>query len=125
MFMYEVFMADLCKGECIHATSVERARKNLPSEELCLRLVNFFKIFGDQTRIKILSALSCGEMCVCDIASLLEMNQSAVSHQLRMLKQEYLVKFRKEGKTVYYSLEDEHIRQIFEIGTEHVKERKI
>ncbi|HOE56875.1 MAG TPA: metalloregulator ArsR/SmtB family transcription factor, partial [Bacillota bacterium] len=81
-----------------------------------------FKVFGDTTRIKILCALFESEMCVCDIAALLNMNQSAISHQLRVLKQARLVKYRKEGKVVYYSLDDEHVKQVFEVGLMHVNE---
>ena len=83
----------------------------------------FFKIFGDSTRIKILWALDRAEMCVCDLAVLLNMTKSAVSHQLKTLRQEKLVKYRKEGKIVYYSLEDDHVKVILEVGLEHIAER--
>lgn len=81
-----------------------------------------FKVFGDPTRIRILYALSAGELCVCDIASVLNMTQSAISHQLRVLKQIKLVKFRRDGKTVYYSLADTHVETILSQGLEHVQE---
>lgn len=85
-------------------------------------LADFFKVFGDSSRIRILYALSKHEMCVCDIASLLGMSQSAVSHQLRVLKQTRLVKYRREGKVVFYSLNDHHILSILEMGMEHINE---
>ena len=85
---------------------------------------DFFKILGDSTRIKILSALFQSEMCVCDIAALLGMTQSAISHQLRVLKQGRLVKHRKDGKVVYYSLDDDHIKHIIDQGLTHISEKK-
>jgi len=81
-------------------------------------------VFGDTTRIKILYALFASEMCVCDIAALINMTQSAISHQLRILKQARLVKYRKDGKIVYYSLDDEHVKQIFDQGLHHITEKK-
>jgi ArsR family transcriptional regulator len=94
----------------------------MPQEELLYDLAELFKVFGDSTRTKILWALDEEEMCVCDIAYLLNMTQSAISHQLRVLKQAKLVKNRREGKIVFYSLDDEHIRQILEIGLIHIME---
>ena len=91
-------------------------------ENILYNLGDFFKLLGDGTRIKILNALFYSEMCVCDIAALLGMTQSAISHQLRVLKQGRLVKHRKEGKSVYYSLDDEHIKHIIEQGLTHIKE---
>ena len=85
-------------------------------------LAELFKVFGDTTRVKIISALFEAEMCVCDIAELLSMTQSAISHQLRVLRQARLVKHRKEGKVVFYSLDDEHIKTIFNQGLEHILE---
>ena len=84
--------------------------------------VELFKVFGDTTRVKIISGLFEAEMCVCDIAELLHMTQSAISHQLRVLRQARLVKHRKEGKVVFYSLDDEHIKNIFNQGLEHILE---
>ena len=95
----------------------------MPEEKKLYDLADLFKVFGDSTRIKILYALFESEMCVCDISNLLDMTQSAISHQLRVLKQARLVKFRKEGKVVYYSLDDEHIKNIFEQGFEHISHR--
>ena len=96
----------------------------MPEEELLYDLGDFFKILGDSTRIKILSALFQSEMCVCDIAALLGMTQSAISHLLRVLKQGRLVKHRKEGKVVYYSLDDDHIKHIVDQGLTHISEKR-
>jgi ArsR family transcriptional regulator len=87
-----------------------------------MALAEFFKVFGDSTRLKILYALSMSEMCVCDLAALLSMSQSAISHQLKVLRQTRLIKYRKDGKVVYYSLDDDHIRRVFEQGLAHVNE---
>ena len=94
----------------------------MPDEEILYDLSEEFNIFGDSTRINILYALFESEMCVCDIAQLLNMTQSAISHQLRSLKQSKLVKYRREGKTVFYSLADAHVRTIINQGLEHVEE---
>lgn len=114
---------DSCNCTIIHEDVVNRVKECIPQEETLYDLAELFKVFGDTTRIKILCALFQAEMCVCDIAALLGMTQSAVSHQLRVLKQTRLVKFRKEGKVVYYSLEDEHIKHIFDQGLVHINER--
>jgi DNA-binding transcriptional ArsR family regulator len=102
--------------------AVDQVRALLPPDEELYDLAELFKIFGDSTRIKILYALLEGELCVCDIAKLMEVTQSAVSHQLRVLKSSKLVKFRREGKTVYYSLADEHVVRILSQGMEHIEE---
>ena len=101
---------------------IKRISDSMPEETDLYDLSELFKVFGDSTRIRILFVLFESEMCVCDIASLLNMTQSAISHQLRVLKQSRLVKFRKEGKTVYYSLADSHVRSIIDQGYEHIKE---
>lgn len=106
----------------IHDEVVKEAKSAMPKEEMLYDLAELFKVFGDTTRVKILYALFANEMCVCDIADLLGMTHSAISHQLRVLKQARLVKFRKEGKTVYYSLDDSHISQIFDCGLNHIQE---
>jgi len=111
-----------CSCSVIHEEIVSKARENMPEEGTLYDLAELFKVFGDTTRIKILCVLFDSEMCVCDIAALLGMNQSAISHQLRVLKQARLVKYRKEGKSVYYSLDDEHVKQIFDQGLVHVNE---
>lgn len=115
---------DVSKCECIdiHTNIVDKTKEEMPAEEMLYDLAELFKVFGDTTRIKILYALFSNEMCVCDIASLLNMTHSAISHQLRVLKQARLVKFRKEGKVVYYSLDDNHISQIFDCGLHHIEE---
>lgn len=114
---------DRCDCNIIHEDVVNKVRENMPQEEYLYDLAELFKVFGDTTRIKILYALFASEMCVCDIASLTNMTQSAISHQLRVLKQARLVKYRKEGKIVYYSLDDEHIKQIFDQGLMHITEK--
>ena len=111
-----------CEFMHVHEQIVDRVEKVMPYEQQLLDLSEFFKVFGDSTRIKILYVLSQSEMCVCDIATLLQMGQSAISHQLRVLKQMRLVSFRREGKTVFYSLADSHIQTILDQGMEHINE---
>ena len=111
-----------CQEETVHEDAVESVRTQLPPDELLYDLAELFKIFGDSTRIKILYALLERELCVCDIAKLMDVTQSAVSHQLRVLKSSKLVKFRRDGKTVYYSLADEHVIRILSQGMEHIEE---
>ena len=113
----------ICDCEVIHADIVNKVKTRMPQDEDIYDLSDFFKVLGDSTRMKIIWALDESEMCVCDIAVLLNMTKSAISHQLRSLRNANLVKFRKEGKTVYYSLKDEHVRDIYEIGMEHIKEK--
>ena len=114
---------DRCDCNVIHEDVVNKVREDMPVEENLYDLAELFKVFGDTTRIKILYALFASEMCVCDIAFLLNMTQSAISHQLRVLKQARLIKYRKDGKVVYYSLDDEHIKQIFDQGLIHISEK--
>ena len=111
-----------CELICVHQDIVERVNQGMPDEEILYDLAELFKIFGDSTRIKILYVLFEAEMCVCDIAHLLGMTQSAISHQLRALKQSKLVKYRREGKIVFYSLADGHVRTILDQGIEHITE---
>ncbi len=111
-----------CSEEHHHKEFVKNMAIQMPDEEALCDLAEFFKIFADSTRIKILYVLLEGEMCVCDIWQTLGLTQSAVSHQLRILKQMRLVKYRKEGKTVYYSLSDRHIQSILSQGFEHIME---
>ena len=111
-----------CEESLIHQGTVEQVRSLLPKDEVLYDLAELFKIFGDSTRVKILYALLEDELCVCDIARLMEVSQSAVSHQLRVLKSSKLVKFRREGKTVFYSLADEHVIRILSQGMEHILE---
>lgn len=109
-------------GEAIHPDLISSVNADMPDEELLYDLAELYKVFGDSTRIKILYALLEAEMCVGDIAELLNASPSAVSHQLRVLKANKLVKFRRDGKTVYYSLADEHVRTIIDMGMEHLCE---
>ncbi|MPW27139.1 metalloregulator ArsR/SmtB family transcription factor [Alkalibaculum sp. M08DMB] len=111
-----------CDCNVIHQDIIDNVSSKMPEEKKALKLADFFKVFGDGTRIKILYALFNSEMCVCDISSLLNMNQSAISHQLRILKQARLIKNRKDGKVVYYSLDDEHVAQILNDGVNHIDE---
>ncbi len=113
-----------CEFIHVHEEIVKKVEKEMPGEERLYDLADFFKIFGDSTRIKILYVLSCSEMCVCDIAQLLNMTQSAISHQLRVLKQMKLVKNRREGKSFFYSLSDGHIETILSQGMEHIGEEQ-
>lgn len=106
----------------VHEEVVKEVQSRMPEEDKLYGLAEFFKVFGDTTRIKILYVLLQSEMCVYDIASLLNMTQSAISHQLRVLKQMQLVKFRREGKIVFYSLSDSHIENILNQGMEHICE---
>lgn len=111
-----------CQEDQVHQDAVDLVRKDLPPDEDLYDLAELFKMFGDSTRVKILCALTRSELCVCDIARLLSVSQSAVSHQLRVLKGSRLVKFRRDGKTVFYSLADGHVRKIIAQGMEHVNE---
>ena len=111
-----------CDYMHVHQEIVDQVNQTMPDEEVLYGLAELFKIFGDSTRIKILYVLFEAEMCVCDIAQLLGMTQSAISHQLRALKQCRLVKARRDGKTVFYSLADGHVRTILDQGMGHVAE---
>ncbi|WP_055665432.1 ArsR/SmtB family transcription factor [Desnuesiella massiliensis] len=113
-----------CSCSIIHEDVVNKVKENIPKEETLYDLADLFKVLGDSTRIKILCALFQAEMCVCDIAALLGMTQSAISHQLRVLKQARIVKYRKDGKVVYYSLDDEHVKGIFDQGLTHISEKQ-
>ena len=120
----KIQLADRCDCEVIHEEIVNQVREKMPQEETLYDLAELFKVFGDTTRIKILWALDEAEICFCYIAFLLKMTQSAISHQLRVLKQADLVKSRREGKIVFYSLQDEHVRQIFDQGLFHISEER-
>ncbi|AGC67719.1 HTH transcriptional regulator, ArsR family [Thermoclostridium stercorarium subsp. stercorarium DSM 8532] len=117
------FESDRCDCNVIHEETVSYVRSRMPSDENLYDLAELFRVFGDTTRIKILCALAESEMCVCDIAALLNMTQSSISHQLRILKQARLVRYRREGKVVYYALDDEHVKQIFDLGLIHLNEK--
>ena len=111
-----------CEEECSNLELVKSVKENMLEDEEIFDLAEFFKVFGDSTRIKIINALMQKDLCVCDIAEITNSTSSAISHQLRVLKQAKLVKYRKDGKSVIYSLDDEHIREIFEKGCEHIEE---
>ena len=114
---------DICQCTIIHEDLVEKNKKDLLPEDLLIDVADFFKIFSDKTRLKIVTVLLKDELCVCDIATILEMSQSSISHQLRVLRQYKVVKNRKEGKVVYYSLDDSHINNIVNQGIEHYLHR--
>ena len=111
-----------CKTTVVHQELVDAVNKSMPRDEVLYDLAEIFKVFGDSTRIKILYSLFKNQMCVCDIAQIVSVSQSAISHQLRLLKQAKLVKYRKVGKIVYYALDDNHIKKIFNAGLTHVEE---
>ena len=113
---------EVCGYLHVHEDLVKQVLEAMPEEDDLYSLADFFKVFADSTRIRILYVLLCSETCVCDIAQLLNMTQPAISHQLRILKQMNLVRARREGKTVFYSLADDHIASILRIGMEHICE---
>lgn len=108
--------------EIVNIEKVNKIKKLMPSDDLLFDIAEVFKVFGDTTRMKIISALLEAELCVGDIAEITNSTQSAISHQLRVLKQAKLVKYRKDGKTVYYSLDDDHIKDLYEIAKKHIEE---
>ncbi|MCL2188651.1 MAG: metalloregulator ArsR/SmtB family transcription factor [Defluviitaleaceae bacterium] len=112
----------VCDATIIHEDVVARVRSAMPDGDKLYTLANLYKMFADGTRLKILSALACEPMCVCDLAALLDMTVSAISHQLKSLRLANLVKYERQGKIVYYSLADCHAREIFEMGFEHIME---
>jgi ArsR family transcriptional regulator len=113
---------EACITKGIHRDTIRTVKQSMPDLVALYELADLFKLFGDSTRIGILWALSESEMCVCDLCALLKMKQPAVSHQLKNLKQSRVVKARRDGKIVYYSLDDEHIRRLLNLGMEHVRE---
>lgn len=113
-----------CEENCVHCEAMKQVKCRMPDEQITQSAADFFKAFSDKTRLRILSALAIHELCVCDIADLLGMTQSAISHQLSFLKQARLVTGRKEGKTVYYTLCDDHIDTILRQGITHVQEER-
>lgn len=115
-------MIPTCEFMHIHEDTVAAVKKVMPDEDVLYDLADLYKVFADSTRIRILYVLSEEEMCVCDIANILNMTVSAISHQLKILKQSRLVKYRREGKTVFYSLADDHVSRILSQGMEHVQE---
>lgn len=111
-----------CEEHEVHTELLKIVSAQLPKEDSLYDLAELFKVFGDSTRIRILFVLSEAEVCVCDLAEALNMTQSAISHQLKILKQSKLVKFRREGKSIFYSLADDHVRSILNLGFEHIEE---
>ena len=120
--MSERYLPECCEQNHVHGEVVEEVRRHLPDEDVLYDLTELFRVLGDSTRMRILYALFEAELCVCDIAELLGMTQSAISHQLRALKNVRLVRARREGKAIYYSLADSHVRAIIDQGLEHVLE---
>ena len=112
----------MCENTVIHKETVKKVKQKMPEDGLIYDMAELFKVFADSTRMKIIFALMENELCVCDMANIVKTTQSAISHQLRILKQSKLVKFRKDGKVVYYRLDDEHISQIEKKGREHIEE---
>jgi len=113
----------ICDCNVIHQDSVDKALSKMPKEDIFYKLADFYKLIGDTTRCKILFAIDQHEMCVCDLANVLSMSKSSVSHQLSTLRRSGIVKSRKEGKEVYYTLDDEHVCKVFEIGLEHISHK--
>lgn len=120
--MSENKAADCCEEDCIHENLLKIVNEKMPAETELYDLSELFKVFGDSTRIRILFVLFEAEVCVCDLANALNMTQSAISHQLRILKANKLVKSRREGKSVFYFLSDDHVRTIIAMGLEHIEE---
>lgn len=118
----EEYEIEHCDSVEVHADLLKLVREKMPREEELYDLAELFKVFGDSTRIRILFVLFEAEVCVCDLAEHLQMTQSAVSHQLKILKQNKLVKSRREGKSIFYSLADAHVRTIINQGLEHIEE---
>lgn len=127
MFMHDIveriFMTDQRCCDLDEHEGLDELKKEMPNDDMLFYLAEFFKVFGDSTRIKIICALFNGDMCVGSIAELLNMTQSSISHQLRVLKASRLVKVRKEGKYAFYSLDDIHVMEIYKMGLEHLREK--
>lgn len=119
---YKSEHAEICEEQHHHDALVHEISTEMPDEDELYDLAELFKVFGDSTRIRILFVLVRGELCVCDIADTLSMTQSAISHQLKILKQSHLVNSRRDGKSIYYFLADEHVRSIIAMGREHIEE---
>ncbi len=113
---------DFCEETCVHTDSIAHSMRGMPDLDTLFSLAEFFKVFGDTTRIRIICALLEDELCVCDLAEVVGMGQSAISHQLRLLRAAHLVRVRREGKSSFYSLDDDHVRLIFKQGLNHILE---
>ena len=115
--------SNICESDIIHEDAVNKVKSQFPPDETIFDLADFYKIFGDTTRVRILYALDKSDLCVCDISALLNMTVSAVSHQLKVLRDSNLVATRRDGKIVYYSLADDHVKEIIESGLDNIKEK--
>ena len=115
--------SEMCECDEVHEGAVAHVRQVMEDTEVLYAVSDFFKVMSDSTRMRIMAVLDSGELCVCDISELLGMTKSAVSHQLKVLKDAQLVKFRREGKNVFYALKDHHVKTILEMGIEHIKEK--
>lgn len=114
----------LCEESCIHQEQIKESKGSMPDDDTLITLSDLFKVLGDMTRVKILSALLKNELCVCDLSEIVGMGQSAVSHQLRVLRGSKVVKYRREGKSIFYSMDDDHIRRLFEVALQHINEEE-
>lgn len=114
----------LCNCNVIHEDAVNKVNKEITGDEKLSHMAEFFKMFGDSTRLKIINALMISEMCVCDLSAVTQMNQSAISHHLKILRAARVIKYRREGNVVYYSLCDDHINLIFNQGLTHINEKE-
>ena len=114
----------ICDCNIVHKDAVDRSLKDMPSDEMIKELSDFYKIMGDSTRCRIICALHGGEMCVCDLCNVLSMSKSSISHQLSKMRESGLVKSRREGKEVYYSLDDSHVLEIFDTTLAHIRHKK-
>lgn len=114
----------VCKENCIHNRQINKVKKLGPNEEQIIEMADVFKLFSDSTRLRIICSILNNELCVCDLCELLNLTQSNVSHQLKLLRSAKLVKYRKEGKQVYYSLQDEHVEKIIKMALEHIIEEE-
>ena len=118
------YTQEMCEITRVHETAVEQVQSRMPDDDTICDVAELFKVFGDVTRTKILSALFEAELCVCDISEIVKMSSSAVSHQLRILRQTKIVKSRRSGKEIYYSLDDDHIAKIYRMALEHLNEER-
>lgn len=116
------FLMNICETNEIHPENIIHAKEKMPEESLLYDLAEFFKTFGDSTRVRIVAALIGGEMCVCDLASVLNMSVSAVSHQLRILRAAKIVRPKRQGKQIFYSIEDHHVGILYSVALEHIRE---
>ncbi len=122
--MEEINLNYICGEKCPHYNQINEVKKTEPTEEEIIDMADMFKLFSDSTRLRIICAILNSELCVCDLCELLNLTQSNVSHQLQLLRNSKLVKYRKEGKQVFYSLQDNHVEKIIRMALEHIKEER-